>query len=91
MKAAKPQRVAVPQPFPQLAQPSKGQPMFMPHPNELQKNANQRIAMGFPVNIMPPHMNPQTQQMHPNLPRVPPNGPMSMNNFNVSISPNKTK
>lgn len=77
-----------PQPFQQpIAQTSKGQPMFMPHPNvpnELQKNANQRMPMGFPVNMLPPHMNAQASQMHPNLARVPPNVPMPLNNFNVS-------
>lgn len=76
------------QPFPQsLAQTSKGQPLFLPHPsvaNELQKNSNQRIPMGFPVNMMPPHMNAQVSPMHPNLARVPPNVPMPLNNFNVS-------
>lgn len=81
------QRPNVQQPFPQpIAQSTKGQPMFMPHPNvanELQKNANQRIPLGFPVNMMPPHMNAPTSQMHPNLARVPPNVPMPLNNFNV--------
>lgn len=75
-----------------LAQTSKGQPMFMPHPNvanELQKNSNQRIAMGFPpVNMMASHMNAQTSQMHPSLARVPPNVPIPMNNFNVCIRKN---
>lgn len=75
------QRPNIQQPFPQsLAQTSKGQQPFLPHPNvanELQKN---RIPMGFPVNMMPPHLNAQNSQMHPNLHRVPP-----LNNFNVSI------
>lgn len=71
------------QPFTQqLAQQTKGQPMFMPHtnvPNDLQKNTNQRIPLGFPVNMMPPppHLNVQTSQMHQNLTRMP------LTNFNV--------
>lgn len=73
------------QPFTQqLAQQTKGQPMFMPHsnvPNDLQKNTNQRIPLGFPVNMMPPppHLNVQTPQMHQNLTRMP------LTNFNVSF------
>lgn len=74
------QRPNVQQPFPQsLAQTSKGQQPFLPHPNvanELQKN---RMPMGFPVmppHLLPPHLNAQNSQMHPNLP---------LSNFNVSI------
>lgn len=83
------QRPNVQQPFPQqLAQSSKGQPFIVPHsnvPNDMQKNPNQRIPMGFPANMMvPPHMNVQASQMHPNLARAPPNVPMPINNFNVS-------
>lgn len=83
------QRPNVQQPFPQpLAQTSKGQSLFASHSNtqnDLQKNPNQRIPMGFPANMMvPPHMNVQTTQMHPSLTRGPPNVSMPMNNFNVS-------
>lgn len=66
------QRPNVQQPFPQqLAQANKGQPFVVPgfrHPNMM----------------VPPHMNVQGSQMHPNLARAPPNVPMPMNNFNVS-------
>lgn len=68
------QRPNVQQPFPQqLAQANKGQPFVVPgfrHPNMM----------------VPPHMNVQGSQMHPNLTRAPPNVPMPMNNFNVCIS-----
>lgn len=53
--------------------------------NMQQKQGSQRVPPGFPINMLPPHVNPQAPQIHPNLARMQPNLPLPLNNYAVSL------
>lgn len=70
--------------FPQHVQSQQQRPNVV---GSAQTPGTSRIPPGFPMNMLPPHMNAQqAAQLHQNLARMQSNLPHPMNNFQVSTS-----